>query len=135
MNIKCVRIAIVLCALGTLTWISAKPAKEAVHLPSSKLLPARPTGYIGRLNSFPATIALSPDGRYAAILNDGYGTQDSQVRQSIAVLNLSDNQLTDFPDERFGEDAHQSFFLGLAFSSDGKHIYASVGSITDPTGA
>jgi len=135
MNIKYVRIAIVLCGLGTLTWISAKPATEAVHLPSSKLLTARATGYIGRLNSFPATIALSPDARYAAILNDGYGTQDSQVRQSIAVLDLSDNQLTDFPDGRFGEDAHQSFFLGLAFSSDGKHLYASVGSITDPTGA
>ena len=32
------------------------------------------------------------------------------------------------------ENAHQSYFLGLAFSSDGNHLYASFGSITDPTG-
>src|SRR5207245_11004835 len=30
--------------------------------------------------------------------------------------------------------ARQSYFLGLAFSSDGDHLYASVGSITDPIG-
>ena len=30
--------------------------------------------------------------------------------------------------------SHQSYFLGLVFGSDGKHLYASVGSITDPTG-
>ncbi len=36
---------------------------------------------------------------------------------------------------RLGESAHQSYFLGLAFSSDGSHLYASIGSITDPTGA
>jgi len=29
---------------------------------------------------------------------------------------------------------HQSYFLGLVFGSDGKHLYASVGSITDTTG-
>jgi len=29
---------------------------------------------------------------------------------------------------------HQSYFLGMVFGSDGKHLYASVGSITDPTG-
>ncbi len=54
--------------------------------------------------------------------------------QSIAVLDLKTNQITEFPDKRFGEDVHQSYFLGLVFGSDGKHLYASVGSITDPTG-
>ena len=54
--------------------------------------------------------------------------------QSIAVLDLKTNQLSDYPDKRFGEEVHQSYFLGLFFSSDGKHLYASVGSITDPTG-
>ncbi len=50
------------------------------------------------------------------------------------MLDLKTNQLADFPDKRFGEDVHQSYFLGLVFSSDGKHLYASVGSVTDPTG-
>ena len=87
------------------------------------------------MNSFPATIALSPDGRYAALLNDGYGTQQTQAHQSITILDLATNQLNDFPDTRLSDTAHQSYFLGLAFSSDGSHLYASMGSITDPTGA
>ena len=80
-------------------------------------------------------MVLSPDGRYAALLNYGYGTQETMAQQSISVLNLATNQITEFPDKRFSDQAHQSFFVGLAFSSDGKHLYASVGSLTDPTGA
>jgi len=89
-------------------------------------------GVLGSLNGFAAAIAASLDHRYAAILNDGYGTQQNQAHQSIAILDLSNNQLTDFPEERLALEAHQSYFLGLAFGSDGKHLYASMGSITDP---
>src|SRR6516225_3889575 len=32
-------------------------------------------------------------------------------------------------------DARQTYFLGLVFSGDGTHLYASLGSITDPTGS
>ncbi len=103
-------------------------------MPTSKTLTIPSPGRIGSTNSFPATIALSPDGRYAVLLNDGYGTQETMAMQSIAVLDLKTNQLSDYPDKRFGEEVHQSYFLGLVFSSDGKHLYASVGSITDPTG-
>jgi YVTN family beta-propeller protein len=105
-----------------------------IPLPSSKILTTPSPGRIGSTNSFPVTIALSPDGRYAALLNDGYGTQETKAMQSIAVLDFKTNQISDFPDKRFGEEVHQSYFLGLAFSSDGKHLYASVGSVTDPTG-
>ena len=108
--------------------------RQRVDLPTSKYLLAPSPGKIGVVNSFPATIALSPDGRYAALLNDGYGIQETQAHQSIAVLNLTTNQLADFPDDRLPENAHQSYFLGLAFSADGQHLYASLGSITDPTG-
>jgi DNA-binding beta-propeller fold protein YncE len=103
-------------------------------LPTSKLLIAPSPGRIGAVNSFPATIALSPDRRYAALLNDGYGSQQALARQSVTILDLQTNQVTDFPDDRLSEDAHQTYFLGLAFSSDGNHLYASMGSITDPTG-
>ncbi len=91
-------------------------------------------GRIASTNSFPATIAISPDGRYAALLNNGYGTQETIATQSIAILDLKTNQLFDYPDRRFGEEVHQSYFNGLVFGSDGKHLYASVGSITDATG-
>ncbi len=110
------------------------PNTSSIPLPTSKMLTVPAPGRIGSTNSFPATIALSPDGRYAALLNDGYGTQETLAMQSIAVLDLKTNQLTDYPDKRFSDHALQSYFLGLVFSSDGKHLYASVGSITDATG-
>src|ERR1700730_12783462 len=106
----------------------------SIALPTSKVLTTPSPGRIGSTNSFPATIAMSPNGRFAAMLNDGYGTQETLAMQSIAVLDLKTNQIADFPDKRFGDEGHQSYFLGLVFSSNGKHLYASVGSITDPTG-
>ena len=113
-----------------------QPAASSISLPTSKTLTVPTPGRVGSTNSFPATIAISPDGRYAALLNDGYGTQESMAMQSIAILDLKTNQITDYPDKRFSEEerVHQSYFLGLVFSSDGKHLYASVGSVTDPTG-
>lgn len=107
---------------------------RAISLPTSKTLITPSLGRLGAVNSFPVTVAVTPDKKYAALLNFGYGTQASTAHQSIAVLNLSNNQLEDFPDDRLAESAHQSYFLGLAFSSDGQHLYASIGSITDPTG-
>ena len=111
-----------------------KPEDGSIPLPTSKRLTIPTPGRIGSTNSFPAIIVISPDGRYAALLNNGYGTQETMAMQSIAVIDLRTNQITEYPDKRFGEDVHQSYFLGLVFSSDGKHLYASVGSITDPTG-
>jgi DNA-binding beta-propeller fold protein YncE len=109
--------------------------EKQISLPTSKVLHVPTPGWLGSLNSFPATVALSPDGKFAAFLNDGYGTQKALARQSISILNLGNNEITDFPDDRFPEDAKQSYFIGLSFSSDGAHLYASVGSISDPMGA
>jgi DNA-binding beta-propeller fold protein YncE len=117
-----------------LLWAQPRPRQKQIALPNSKQLRVPVPGGVGRLNSFPATIALSSEGHYAALLNNGFGTQESGARQSIAVLDLKTNQIADFPDDRFPQDAHQSYFLGLTFSGDGHHLYVSVGSITDPTG-
>ena len=40
-------------------------------LPTSKMLSAPTPGRIGSTNSFPVTMVVSPDGKYAALLNDG----------------------------------------------------------------
>lgn len=112
----------------------AQTGNSPINLPSSKKLTVPSPGHIGSTNSFPGTMVVSPDGRYAALLNYGHGTQETLGLQSIAVLNLATSEITDYPDARFAEDAHQSYFIGLAFSSDGKHLYASVGSLTDATG-
>jgi DNA-binding beta-propeller fold protein YncE len=135
------KIAVVSClALSSLFVVfmvarAADPSRR-INLPTGKTLTLPVPGYVARTNSFPATIALSPDGRCAALLNQGYGTQQAGARQSIAILDLSNNQLRDFPDDRLSDEVstRQSYFIGLAFSSDGKHLYASMGSITDPTG-
>jgi DNA-binding beta-propeller fold protein YncE len=124
------------CLLFAFFVVRAADRSRLVNLPTSKALSLPVPGYIARTNSFPATIALSPDGRYAALLNQGYGTQESGARQSIGILDLTNNQLRDFPDDRLSDDysTRQSYFIGLAFSSDGQHLYASMGSITDPSG-
>jgi len=108
--------------------------RHHIDLPSSKSLLAPSPGFLANTNSFPASISLSPDGNYAAVLNNGYGTQETQAHQSIAVLDLSTNKLTEFPDERLSDTSNQTYFLGLTFGTDGKHLYASIASITDPTG-
>jgi len=123
------------CVLSLIAFAqNSKSDQSSINLPTSKQLTVPAPGRIGSTNSFPATMVMSPDGRYAATLNDGYGTQEAMAQQSISVLDLQTNKIADFPDKRFSDTAHQSYFLGLAFSSDGKHLYASVGSLTDPTG-
>jgi hypothetical protein len=123
-----------LLAASALAYAQTAPDRPPINLPTSKMLTVPSPGRIGSTNSFPVTMVLSPDGHYAALLNDGYGTQEMLARQSIAVLDLQTNQITDYPDARLSDEAHQSYFIGLAFSSDGKHLFASVGSLTDPTG-
>jgi DNA-binding beta-propeller fold protein YncE len=127
---------IFLLLLAILVPLSAQnsPKARQIPLPTSKVLNAPSPGRLGAVNSFPAAIALSPDDRYAALLNNGYGTQKTQAQQSITILDLRTNELSDYPDGRLSDTAHQSYFLGLAFSSDGHHLYASMGSITDATG-
>jgi sugar lactone lactonase YvrE len=121
--------------LATSAVLAQSPSPDqSINLPTSKMLTVPAPGKIGSTNSFPGTMVLSPDGRYAALLNYGYGTQETLAHQSIAVLDLKTNHIVDYPDARLGDEAHQSYFIGLAFSSDGKHLYASVGSLTDPTG-
>ena len=130
------KIASTLCAVVVsfgLVFVLAR-AKDGAHkvdLPTGKVLDVPVPGFIARTNSYPATIALSPDGRYAALLNQGYGIEQSGVRQSIAILDLSNNQLRDFTDDRLRGDektTRQTYFIGLAFSTDGKHLYASMAS-------
>ena len=112
----------------------ANESSRKIGLPTSKIVTVPVPGFIARTNGLPATIALSPDVRYAAFLNQGYGTQESGVRQSIAILDLSNNQWRDFPDDRLRGDEKstlQTYFIGLAFSTDGKHLYATMGSAAE----
>src|SRR5689334_10309760 len=110
------RVLILSCVLSALLAYGQSSAdNHSVMLPTTKVLTTPVPGRLGSTNSFPVTMVLSPNGHYAAVLNDGYGTQETLARQSIGVLNLDTNRITDFPDRRLGDDAHQSYYIGLAF--------------------
>src|SRR5205807_7077387 len=132
-------IPVVLCSLTAVVpsvlQQSPRSARSPAPLPTSKMLTVPAPGRIGDTNSFPTTLVINPDGRYAALLNGGYGTQETLAHQSIAILDLKSNQIVEYPDARLSDEAHQSYFIGLVFSSNGKRLYASVGSLSDPTGA
>src|SRR3984885_11661238 len=106
----------------------------AIDLPTSKqILPPVP-GNPQRINGLPLSMAISPDGHYVVTVNAGYGTFESGYMQSLAVMDTQTGALADFPDDRTLVRARQTLYSGLAFSRDGKHVYASMGSTTDPVG-
>jgi DNA-binding beta-propeller fold protein YncE len=107
---------------------------QTIDLPTSKQLIGEIPGHPQRLNSLPISMAVSPDGRYVVTVNVGYGTFESQYDQSLAVLDTKTGALADFPDQRTRARAKQTLYSGLAFSRDGKHVYASMGSLSDPVG-
>lgn len=107
---------------------------QAINLPNGKQIVAPVPGSPQRLNSLPISMAVSPDGRYVVTVNAGYGTYESGYMQSLAVMDTQTGAITDFPDDRTLVGAHQTLYSGLAFSNDGRHIYASIASTSDPTG-
>ena len=129
-----VLVVVWLCITSLTAQVVAQKAQKEVPLSTSKTLLEPVPGSPQRTNSLPVTAALSPDGKYLALLNDGFGSAESDYRQSISVLDLSSNQLRDFPDSRLGTLAQQTYFLGLAWSGDGHELFASMASLTDPEG-
>ena len=116
-----------------MAWGCAGAQQPAINLPTSKQLLPVP-GSPQRINSLPMAIASSPDGRYLALLNAGYGTYESKAQQSIALLDTTTGKLADFPDARTAPHMPQSLYQGIAFSADGRHLYASFESLTAPEG-
>ena len=111
-------------------------AQTPTQLPNGRLLGEVP-GHPRSINNLATASATSPDGRFVVFLHSGYGSYDSYHKhdyQSLSVLNVASDTLTDFPDERLDHNARQTYFLGLAFSLDGKHLYAGMASYTDPLG-
>ena len=108
---------------------------QSIDLPTSKQLMEEIPGHPQRINALPVSMAVSPDKRYVVTVNAGYGTFESQYDQSLAVLDTQTGTVADFPDNRTpARSSNQTLYSGLAFSPDGAHIYASMGSMSDPTG-
>ena len=110
------------------------PSVPGIDLPTSKQIFEPVPGSPQKLNSLPMAMAWSPDKRYLAIVNAGYGTFESDYQQSIAVLDTNTGTLVDFPEKRTAASMPQTLYSGIAFSGDGKHLYASLDSLSDPEG-
>lgn len=82
----------------------------------SMLLPnqwsLRPAGTSVELGDFPVNIALSPDGRYAAVLHCGYSQHE------VVVVSLAEGKVV----SRIGVN---EAFYGIAFSRDGRKLFCS----------
>ncbi|MBE3569402.1 MAG: glutaminyl-peptide cyclotransferase [Bacillales bacterium] len=76
-----------------------------------------PAGKQVTLGDFPMGGALSPDGRYFIVSNDGQGTQ------SLQVVDTKTNQVV----QTIPYQKPEALYLGVAFSPDGKRVYASAG--------
>jgi len=110
-------------------------AAQSIDLPTSKQLFEPVPGQPQRINSLPMSMAVSPDAHYVVTINAGYGTYESKYDQSLAVLDTQTGVVVDFPESRTPVRAKQTLYSGLAFSRDGSHLYASIGSLTDPLGS
>jgi DNA-binding beta-propeller fold protein YncE len=115
--------------------LAAQASAQTIDLPSSKQLIGEIPGHPQRLNNLPISMAVSPDARYVVTVNAGYGSFESKYLQSLAVLDTQMGAVADFPEDRtVARKGKQTLYSGLAFSRDGKHIFASIASLTDPLG-
>jgi DNA-binding beta-propeller fold protein YncE len=90
-------------------WPGSRP-DGTVRLPNQWALD--PAGHQVRLGDFPVNIAVDPSGKYAAVLHSGYGPHEIIVVEIRAERVVSRVTLSES-------------FYGLAFSPDGRRLYAS----------
>lgn len=84
----------------------------SVMLPNQWSL--RPVGRQIALGDFPVNVAVSPDGRFAAVLHSGNSDNE------IIVVDLKTNGVG-----IISRAVVEESFYGLAFSSDGKKLFCS----------
>ena len=130
-----VGVAIAATGLGL---AAAQAPKEKVgghiDLPTGKQITGIAPGSPQQLSSLPVTTAVSPDGRFVVMVNGGYGSYEAGYRQALAVVDTQTGTLVESPDERTLVESRQVLFSGLAFSTDGRKLYGSIVSASDPEG-
>jgi DNA-binding beta-propeller fold protein YncE len=114
--------------------LSQSASWQPVLLPSGKILYEPPAGtFLSDLNAFPINSAVSPNGRYVAFLNNGFGHPSSGFRKSIAIYDHANGQLSDTQEPGTGLNFNgpaniSTTYYGIAFSSSGSRLYVSIAS-------
>jgi len=106
-------------ALSAATLVACRPASQqslgtgaARRLPTGQVLD--PAGVTTRVGQMPLAMLAAPDGRRLVLLLDGWREQGIQVVDRAGTVRQTVNQ--------------GAAFVGLAFSRDGKTLYASGGN-------
>lgn len=94
---------------ASVLWPGAQP-DGSMLLPNQWSL--RPAGATVELGDFPVNLALSPDGRFAAVLHCGYAPHE------VVIVDLAAQKIA----SRAKVD---EAFYGLTFSRDGRELYCS----------
>ena len=97
------------------------PGTPAGPQPPNSITPqgwyVSPAGTQTELGDKPFGIALSPDGKYLAVTNDGAGTQ------SIMVVDRATSKVI----QTIDYTGPEGVYVGIAYSPDGSKLYASAG--------
>lgn len=98
---------------------------QGVSLPNGRLI--TPVGRTTTTADFPVAIATSPDGRTAVLANSGQGSgAPQQSDESLQVVDVKSGKVVQTV--RDHQDGQPTFYnSGLAFSKDGRHVYATGG--------
>jgi len=97
------------CAPGAVKPPTASVSERA--LPTGRILD--PVGRVIDVGNMPLGISIGPDNRHAAVLLSGFR------ERGLQTIDLNTGTVTTYP--------QRGAFLGVAFSPDGKSIYASGG--------
>ncbi|HKJ41959.1 MAG TPA: bifunctional YncE family protein/alkaline phosphatase family protein [Sunxiuqinia sp.] len=116
-NTSRLAIAFTICLFSSFPIFAQTPGKVKhsiqILLPNGwKLTPA---GSSITLGDFPLNLKVSPDGKYAAVTNNGQSTQ------SVELIDPHQQKVLD-------EKIVKESWYGLAFSEDEEHLYASGGN-------
>src|SRR5260370_41254626 len=78
--------------------LRAQDHPPRTQLPNGRLLGEVP-GKPRKINNLATAAAVSPDGRFVVFLHSGFGSYTSGVKQSLSVLNLETDELSDSSDD------------------------------------
>lgn len=112
---KQITVIFLLVSLFSMPAIAQKPfIPKAVELPNGWSL--SPAGTAINLSSdLPLNMALSPNGKYVAVTDNGDG------KEGIDLIDLKKKKLLSF-------NQIPAAYIGLQFTNDGKYLYASTGN-------